>query len=182
MAYSDPQQPEPAEATPGTSPPRRVRRSSRAGLPWRWLGIGLLVVIILGAIVYLARETGPAQPLVLEPTATATVVEPTPTAEAASPTPTPTSEPTTATPEPTPTKVEIGPGVEVEVVDTGVDGLSFRSGPGTNYARLKTVYDGDTFTVLEGPEEAGGYHWWRLEDDAGTIGWVADNWLQPTGQ
>ena len=181
MAYSDLQESEPAETTPGTSAPRRVRRSTRAALPWRWLGIGLLVVVILGGAVLLARENLPAQPLVLEPTATATVVEPTPTVEATPLAPTPTSVPPTATPEPTPT-TEIEPGVEVQVVGAGVDKLSFRSGPGSDYARLKIVSDGDTFTVLDGPEEADGYLWWRLKDDAGTIGWVAENWLEPTGQ
>jgi len=84
--------------------------------------------------------------------------------------------------EPAPSETEIKPGVEVEVVGTGVDGLSFRSGPGTNYARLKTVYDGATFTVLEGPEESGGYRWWRLEDEEGTVGWGVENWLQLAGE
>lgn len=181
MVDSDLQPPEPAEATSGPSPHRRARRSSRTALPWRWLGIGLLVIVILAATVYLAREAVPAQPLLLGPTATATVVEPTPTAQPP-PTSTPTSEPATATPKPTPTRVEIGPGVEVEVVGAGVDKLSFRSGPGQDYARLRIISDGDTFVVLEGPEEADGYRWWRLKDDAGIIGWVADNWLQPVGQ
>jgi hypothetical protein len=95
-----------------------------------------------------------------------------------------TPEPLTATPEleSSPVETEIKIGVEVKVKGTGVDGLSFRSGPGLNYARLKTVHDGDVFSVLEGPEEASGYRWWRLEDDGGTAGWGADAWLEATGE
>lgn len=181
MVQSDLQQPEPSEAGPGPSPSRHRRRQGRAGLPWLWLGIAFLVVLILAAVVYLAREGLPAQPPVVEPTATPTVVQPAPTPERAPPTPTPTSEPT-ATPEPTPSEAEIEPGIEVKVVGAGIDGLRFRSGPGLNYATLKIVPDGETLTVLEGPEEADGYRWWRLQDETGTMGWGADNWLQPTDQ
>jgi uncharacterized protein YraI len=96
----------------------------------------------------------------------------------------PTAGKPTATPESESPVVEaeIGVGAQVRVSGTGADGLSFRSGPGTNYARLMTVHDGEVFTVLEGPEEANGYRWWRLEDEGGTVGWGADAWLEATGE
>ena len=185
MANSDPQQPEPIEAAPRPSPSRsrHVRRPGRAKLPWLWLGIAFLVVLILAAVVYLAQDGLSTQPSVLEPTATPTaVVQPTSTPKQPSPTPTPAARLPTATSESTPSEAEIKPGIKVQVVGTGVDGLSFRSGPGRKYTRLKTVPDGETFTVLEGPEEADGHRWWRLQDKTGTIGWGVDKWLQPTGQ
>jgi len=78
--------------------------------------------------------------------------------------------------------MEIELGIKVEVVGTGIDGLRFRSGPGLRYVTLKIIPDGEILTVLEGPEEANGYRWWRLQDKTGTIGWGVDNWLQPRGQ
>lgn len=151
-------------------------------LPWLWLAIAFLVVLILAAVVYLAREALPTQLPVVEVTATPTVAQPSSTPEQAPLTPTPTSEAPTATPEPSPSKADIEPGIKVEVVGTGIDGLRIRSGPGLNYTSLKIVPDGETFTVLEGPEEADDLRWWRLKDEAGTIGWAAENYLQPMGQ
>jgi len=176
MEQSDTQQPEPNEVIYRS--PRHARRQSTGGFPWLWLGIAFLVVLILAAVVYLIRAGLPAQPVV-EPTPTPTV-QPTPT-KRASPTPTPPAKPPTATPKPSPVEAEIKPGIKVRVVGTGIDGLRFRSGPGLNYVTLKIVPDGETFTVLEGPEEADGYRWWRLQDETGAIGWGAENWLQPIG-
>ena len=181
--HSDLQQPEPDEPAPGSFTSQRSRRQSRPGLPWQWLGIAFLVVLILAAVLYVVRGL-PAAPPVVEPTATPTVTEFTPTPKRARPTPIPTAEPPTPAPtsEASASETEIRSGVEVEVSGTGVDGLSVRSGPGLNYARLKTAYDGETFTVLDGPEEANGHRWWHLEDAAGTVGWGAENWLQLAGQ
>jgi uncharacterized protein YraI len=66
------------------------------------------------------------------------------------------------------------------VVGAEADQLSYRSGPGLNYARLALIKDGTILKVLEGPEEADGYTWWRLQDKDGFIGWAAEDWLQPT--
>ncbi|MEA3345497.1 MAG: SH3 domain-containing protein [Chloroflexota bacterium] len=171
MTHPNPQQPESNEAASGSS---RSQRRGRTGFPWLWLGVAFLVVLILAAIVLWARQHLPAQPSVMEPTSTPTLVQPTATPRP--PTPTSTPEPTVT---PTPTPVEIGAGIEVEVVGTGIDGLSFRSGPGINYARLKIAHDGEIFTVLDGPEEAGDYRWWHLEDTEGITGWAVEDYLQP---
>lgn len=184
MANSDFEQYEPSESAPGPSSSRRTRRTSRTNLPWIWLAIAFLVVLILAAVVYLASGEVPTEPLIVEPTVTPTTpaLRPTLAPKQARPTPTPTVEPPTATPKPPAQDIEIVPGIEVKVVNTGIDGLSIRSGPGTNYARLKTAYDGETLKVLEGPEETGGYRWWRLQDETDTIGWGAETWLQPIGE
>ena len=52
-------------------------------------------------------------------------------------------------------------------------------------ASKKFVQDGTILKVLDGPEEADGLTWWRLEDPKEEdedlkIGWGADEWLEPT--
>lgn len=185
MADSDLQQPEPGDVAPVPSGSRsRHTRQSRAGLPWHWLGIAFLGVLIMAAVIYVVRGMPAAPPEVVELTATPAEVGPTATPRRGPPTATPTPGTPTATPEPESPAVEaeIAVGVQVRVTGTSAAGLSFRSGPGVNYARLKTVYDGEIFAVLEGPEEANGYRWWRLEDKEGTVGWGADAWLEVTGE
>lgn len=68
----------------------------------------------------------------------------------------------------------------VKVVGAEADQLSYRSGPGLNYARLTIMKNETILKVLEGPEEADGYIWWQLEDEYGFIGWAADDCLVPT--
>jgi hypothetical protein len=185
MAQTDPHQSEFSDMASGPSPSQHVRRSSHMQLPWMWLAIGFVVILALGAVVYLASGSGPAQPLtVAEPTVTATAAsQPTATPRRPAATLTSAPEPSTApTTSPVASEGEIEPGVEVKVTGTGVDGLSIRSGPGKNYARLSIAGDGEILTVLEGPQEADGYRWWRVRDDKGTVGWGVGDWLQPTGE
>ncbi|MFQ5813354.1 MAG: SH3 domain-containing protein [Anaerolineae bacterium] len=149
--------------------PRQTRPRGRRGLPlWPLLVILLLIAVV---IIYLWNPFAPSPP----PTEEAI-----PTVTSALPTlpPLPTSTPT---PQPTPTPpTEITVGGYVKVVGAEADELSYRSGPGLNYARLSIVKDGTILEVLEGPEEADGYTWWRLEDEDGFIGWAAEDWLEPT--
>ena len=96
--------------------------------------------------------------------------------------PTPTPAPPTATPlPPTPIPATIRPGVNVVVANTGEDGMSFRTGPGTKYVRIEVLKDGAVLKVVGGPEDADGFTWWRLQDQAGTIGWGVEDFLEPTG-
>lgn len=93
---------------------------------------------------------------------------------------TPTPAPPTATPlPPTPIPASIRPGVTVQVVNTGKDGMSFRAGPGTKYARIEVLNDGDVLKVMGGPEKADGFTWWRLQNASGTIGWAVEDFLEP---
>lgn len=82
----------------------------------------------------------------------------------------------------------IAPGATVRVVKSAPEGVSLRAGGGTNYARLTTLTDGMILVVLEPPagfneaypSPADGYSWWRVRMENGTVGWIADNWLEPT--
>ncbi len=95
---------------------------------------------------------------------------------------TPTPAPPTATPlPPTPIPATIRPGISVQVVNTDAKGASFRYGPGTKYARIEVLNDGDVLKVVGGPEKADGFTWWRLQNEAVIIGWVVEDFLEPTG-
>ena len=161
--------------------PRQTRARGRRKLPlWP-----LAVILLLIAVVFISLRN-PFTP------STQPTVEITPTVTPALPTvaPFPTATPT---PRPTPTPsvpTEISVGGYVKVIGAEAEQLSFRTGPGLNYARLKLVDDGTILKVLAGddedvPVEADGLTWWRLEDpseeDADLkVGWAADPWLEPT--
>jgi hypothetical protein len=160
---------------------RPTRGRGRRGLPlWP---LAVIVLLILVVFISLWNPfTPPAQPTVeIIPTVTSALptLAPFPTA-----TPTPESTPTPSVP------TEITVGGYVKVVGAEAEQLSFRTGPGLNYARLKLVDDGTILKVLPGededvPVEADGLSWWRLEDpseedEALRIGWAADEWLEPT--
>ncbi len=87
-----------------------------------------------------------------------------------------------STPAPVPTvPTEIAIGVYVRVSGTGGSDLSFRAGPSTNYVRLKIVAEGSVLKVLDGPVEADGYLWWKLQDVSdGMVGWAVADYLEPT--
>ncbi len=49
-----------------------------------------------------------------------------------------------------------------------------RQAPGLNTAKIGSVPEGSTFTVLAGPICADGYAWWNVQFDMGLIGFVAE--------
>ncbi len=63
--------------------------------------------------------------------------------------------------------------------------LSLRSQPGTGAALITQIAPGAEFTVLAGPQPAGGYNWYQIRSDDGSLeGWAADGdgtdrWLSP---
>jgi len=156
--------------------PQQTRARGRRKLPlWPLAVILLLIAVVL--ISLWNPFTPPTQPTVeITPTATPALptVAPFPTA---TPTPKPTPTPSV------PTEIEVGG--YVKVIGAEADGLRFRWGPGMDTVTKKFIEDGAILKVLDGPEEADGLTWWRLEDpeeeDADLkIGWAADDWLKPT--
>lgn len=155
---------------------RQTRAKGRRRLPlWP---LAVILLLILAVFITLWNPfTPPTQPTVeIIPTVTPALptVAPLPTA---TPTPKPTPTPSVPT--------EIGVGIHVKVINTEVDGLRFRWGPGLDTVTKKFVEDGAILKVLDGPEEADGLTWWRLEDPSEEdedlkIGWAADEWLEPT--
>ncbi len=161
---------------------------SESGLyfPW-WAVVGLVAVVgllscgIWGAVYGLGGDVPPGGRtpeivvLTATPTPAAPTVETTDTAPAQTPLPEPS--PTDTLP---PSDIAIGLGVRVEIVGTGAAGLSLREGAGTNYERLGVAYDGEFFTVEEGPQPGGGYEWWYIVnvDDPNQAGWAVRQYMQ----
>jgi hypothetical protein len=105
----------------------------------------------------------------VEDTPTPMMVQDTPASPLSSPAPVPAAP------------TEIGIGIYVKVSSTGGSDLSFRANAGTNYARLKIVAEGTVLKVLDGPVEADGYVWWKLQDVSdGVVGWAVADYLEPT--
>jgi len=95
---------------------------------------------------------------------------------------TPTATPTpilpTATPTPYPGLIQIGKPARV-IARTG---LNVREAPSPNAKRLGNLPPNAVVKVTEGPVEAEGYIWWKVDNEYGLAGWVAgsdgeDIWL-----
>jgi hypothetical protein len=68
-------------------------------------------------------------------------------------------------------------GDEVQVV-TGGKSLNLRSMPGTSSQVITSLRNGERLKVIDGPESADGYHWWKVQGATGT-GWAAESFLEP---
>lgn len=98
----------------------------------------------------------------------------------------PTSTPIfpTATPLPTPPPLMLQAGGQAVVVNLKDGALRARQDPNLKSPVKASFREGDRVSVVEGPVEADGYTWWRIESDRGT-GWSAQQsqdgveWLQP---
>ena len=104
--------------------------------------------------------------------------------QAAAPAPTRTPRPTLVPPTPrppvTPT-VALALRADSFAVITGTSGarLRARETPGTDKNDVVAAFpEGQIVKVLEGPREASGFAWWRVELD-GKSGWAAATYLQP---
>lgn len=90
-----------------------------------------------------------------------------------------TPSPPTATPEPI-----LHVGGEALVVNVGDSPLRARREPGVNQPVQARFPDNARVRIVEGPVEADGYVWWRVEGPEGS-GWSAERslegvvWLQP---
>jgi hypothetical protein len=91
--------------------------------------------------------------------------------------PTPTSVPTA-----TPATLRIGGMAQVVNIQGAV--LRGRKQPSLKAAATAAFKEGERVSILEGPAEADGFIWWRVEGQGGT-GWSAQQskegvvWLQP---
>jgi len=77
----------------------------------------------------------------------------------------------------------VGDRVIVTMPDNGQ--LSVRSAPGTNAALITRVNAREQLTIINGPQQAGGFTWYRVRSDNGSVeGWAAagdgeTRWLSP---
>lgn len=91
------------------------------------------------------------------------------------------SGPTLAPPPVTVTPQRITVGGKIIVVDVGVTQLNVRDTPGViDTAVLFRTEEGTIFTIVDGPQQADGLTWWKIQDPANPTlaGWAASNYLE----
>jgi uncharacterized protein YgiM (DUF1202 family) len=64
------------------------------------------------------------------------------------------------------------------------DGLNMRDQPSSSGQLLLLLASNQRVTVVEGPTDAEGFRWWKVDDASGNVGWVAESdgeteWLSP---
>ncbi|KXK50540.1 MAG: SH3 domain-containing protein [Chloroflexi bacterium] len=81
----------------------------------------------------------------------------------------------------TPTPEQIAIGKTIQVVDVGDQQLNVRSQPGVvDTEILFRAPEGSYFIIGDGPSQADGLTWWRIDDpSSGRSGWAASNYLEP---
>jgi hypothetical protein len=80
---------------------------------------------------------------------------------------------------PTPRSVAVG--LQVRVVDVGLQELNVREVPGVRGTVIVFRADeGTVFDVVDGPEQSDGLTWWKIADplNATRTGWAAANYLE----
>lgn len=78
---------------------------------------------------------------------------------------------------PTPETISVGKTV---LVDADESGLNVRSGAGIQNERLFVAADGETLVVIDGPLQADGLTWWKVQnpDNPSRSGWAAAVYLE----
>jgi hypothetical protein len=78
---------------------------------------------------------------------------------------------------PTPDSIAVGKGV---VVDSEESGLNVRSEAGIQNELLFVADDGEPFTIVDGPTQADGFTWWKIQspNDPTRAGWAAAVYLE----
>jgi len=159
---------------------RRSKRRSDLYPSWLWIAVPIFIVVVVGGLwwgLFSPSNEPQKQEAPILPTATVQVI---PTRVRTSTptmvilirsTPTPTIKPSPTVP------TTITKGYRVKVVGTGGAGLNIRVAPGVDKDLVKTVEDGTILMVLEGPIEADDYQWWQVQDESGSVGWAASEWL-----
>lgn len=150
----------------------------RRRIPWR--GILLLLIAAAAAVVVAQYLRQPTAPVAAPATSQPVVVS---TTRPATATPRPTEIPNT----PTPTQVSITLRVGGKAVVANIAGntLRARRQPSLKSPVQAGFRTGQQVTILEGPVEADGYTWWRVENANGS-GWSAQGspegvvWLVPS--
>ena len=95
------------------------------------------------------------------------------------PTRTPTLAPTVPTTTPTPLPPEVlRPDAPARIV--APQGLNIREAASSESKQVGRFSPGSLVTVQEGPVEAEGYTWWRVQSGQGLSGWVADGDAETT--
>jgi hypothetical protein len=78
---------------------------------------------------------------------------------------------------PTPENIAVGKTVIATAEDSGVN---VRSAAGVQNERLFVADNGESFTVVDGPTQADGLTWWKIQSpiDSSRAGWAAAAYLE----
>ena len=186
--YQKPPDPRDPEFKKHSAGNRQDGQGEREPIPWFWLGMGVVATVIAVALagilitLFLFRDPLTASlptPTIVRLTARPSQIpSPTTTGPAATPIP-------TFTPPPTP-DISLAPeamtvGYFAMVTNTENVGVSLRGGPSTDNLRLALVPEGTVMMVIGGPEEGNGFIWWQVRLDDETDGWIAGDFLVPSG-
>ncbi len=159
---------------------RHKKRSIRSLVRSMLINLAIIILVVSGigfGIQQLsplpASETGEIAADQNSPT---TVLSPLPTKIIA-------TRPPAQLPMPT-TQATLRVGITVRVVNVGASPLRARSGPGLDQPVQARFAEETQVTIVEGPIEADGYIWWRIQS-GDQDGWSADRsvegmiWLEP---
>lgn len=176
-----------APVLPAGEPPPFIRRSGGWGLAtisgWALIAIGgVAILLLLLSCGLLAPSLRSLLTLnTLTPTTTHTplptaTLPPSPTAtRAPTNTPvvaTPTQAAPTNTPRPAPTKLEIG--VLARVTPPEGLKLKVRAKAGIDGQLLGELEAGTQVKIIDGPVQASGLIWWKVDNGHGLVGWSAE--------
>jgi hypothetical protein len=188
----------PAGAPPKPGGIRQQAAGSSSRLIWLVGILGALIFLVLILVVVIAVQRVPmllsGLTVTKTPTQTATraatatsAFPPTATKAPATPTlapPTATPAPPTATPRPAPTA--LGKDVLASVAPPEGFKLKVRETASAAGKVLGELDKGAQVTILEGPTDANGIKWWKVDNGKGLVGWSAeglgtDKYLTPVG-
>jgi hypothetical protein len=152
--------------------------------PWALIAgvVAIAILLCVGGVLIVRAIRSGAAAKTPKPRATFTAeVGPTATVELVAPTseiaPTATVElPDAGTVAPPPV-TEIRAGATVVVQGTGTKGLNLRAQPSTSGKIVSGAKEGAELLVLEGPQEADGFTWWRVRAADAKEGWAAGTYL-----
>ncbi len=143
-----------------------------------WTALATVAALVGGCSLLWPPAPAPtAAPAATPLPATAT---PRPTVPPPTETPAPTS---TLTPIPTPTPLVLAVGGRARVV-LPEGRLNVRADPGTAADLLGRLAPGVVVSIVDGPARRNDLVWWKVDDGAGLVGWVAEGdgttrWLEP---
>lgn len=182
-------------------PPQKPRTQSDSGLYLPWWSLALMLVGVLvvsfglvGLVFLLGNPTGivdDATPIIRIITAEPTLAnsQQLPTAQspatqvisgASVPSNLSLEGPTLEAVQFTPTPIPITVGAQIAVEGVGENMLNVREAPGIGNAIVFRAEEEAIFTIVEGPSQADGFTWWRLQDpsNATRTGWAVSNYLR----
>ena len=150
-----------------------------------WIAVGALalVIVAVAALLLFNRNPTPTNPgnNPIVDGGQKTTVLPTVTGIGDNPPTASVPRPTLPVVAPVPTAIAIGG--YAKVVKTG-DGLIIRRTPAKLGERMIKVPDGTKLHVIDGPETADGFTWWKVDgfnpQSPDTAGWCVQNYLEPT--